>query len=162
MMRRLIFALLAFSALAPGQSGIGVPLIGFIRDAGNVLRPVYGIAGNFITGEAAATGVLRVTFNGRTGIAITGGGAYLFNSAGRFLRRLDEAPPIASRLSSAGNTLEFAKDGGTVLRLELPEQPLAIEQMGENWFHVRLSKSSLAVRVSEEKLEAFQLPEAAP
>jgi len=161
-MKRLIFALLAVSATALSQSEIGVPLIGFIRDAGNTLRPVYGIAGNFILGEAAATGVLRVTFNGRMGIAITEGGVYLFNPAGRFLRRLEEAPPLACKLSFTGNTLEFVKNDGAVLRLELREQPAAIEQMSEDWFHVRLGKSSLAVRVLAEKLEAFQLPEAVP
>jgi hypothetical protein len=39
---------------------------------------------------------------------------------------------------------------------------LYIEQMGEDWFHVRQPSRSLAVRAGEDRLEIFPLPEAAP
>src|SRR6185503_3862469 len=42
------------------QSGIDVPAIGAIVDPSGALRPVQGVAGNFLLGPATASGILSV------------------------------------------------------------------------------------------------------
>ena len=55
-MRLTIFAFVAICAC--GQSGIEVPTIGTITDSMGIVRPVYGVAGNFWLGPATGqTGI---------------------------------------------------------------------------------------------------------
>src|SRR5258708_20300314 len=48
-------------------SQIATPQIGFIQDSGNALRPVYGIAGNFVLGDSAVANVEAASFSGSFG-----------------------------------------------------------------------------------------------
>ncbi|MBC8164944.1 MAG: hypothetical protein H7Y20_03605, partial [Bryobacteraceae bacterium] len=50
---------------------ISIPAIGFVRDVHGSLRPLQGIEGAFVLGEAVATGVVSASFYGRTGLAKT-------------------------------------------------------------------------------------------
>ena len=42
-----------------GQSGLGPPLAGYARDSAGCLRPIFGVFGNLVAGEALACGVAR-------------------------------------------------------------------------------------------------------
>src|SRR5258708_38533019 len=50
---------------------LATPQIGFIQDSGNALRPVYGIAGNFVLGNSAAAGLQAASFSGSFGMLKT-------------------------------------------------------------------------------------------
>ena len=71
-----------------------------------------------------------------------------------------EAPALP--LFSDGDALVFRKADGTELRSEIEGPALSIEQMGEGWYSVRQAQRRLAVRVFEDRLETYRLPEAAP
>lgn len=58
------------TGLACAQS-LSPPLLGIARDEMNRLRPVYGIAGNFILGQADGGEVLSMAFSGKLGFAKT-------------------------------------------------------------------------------------------
>ncbi len=65
-------------------------------------------------------------------------------------------------LFSEGDELVFRKADGTQLRKKIGGPALSIDQMGEGWFSVREETRRLAVRVFEDRLETYRLPEAAP
>jgi hypothetical protein len=50
---------------------LAAPQIGFIQDSGNALRPVYGLAGNFVLGDSLAANVEAVSFSGSFGMLKT-------------------------------------------------------------------------------------------
>jgi len=68
-MRRILPVLCAAGAWA--QSGIEVPSIGAIVDPAGALRPVQGVAGNFLLGPAAASEALSVACSERRCLAKT-------------------------------------------------------------------------------------------
>jgi hypothetical protein len=68
-MKRILPILCAVGAWA--QSGIEVPSIGAIVDPGGALRPVQGVAGSFLLGPAAASGVLSAACSERLCLAKT-------------------------------------------------------------------------------------------
>jgi hypothetical protein len=60
------FCLLLIPALtAAAQSPMGYPRAGCFRDGAGLLRPVLGIAGNFLIGDAEASGVIAAACRGR-------------------------------------------------------------------------------------------------
>jgi len=69
---------------------------------------------------------------------------------------------LALPLLSDGDAILFRKADGTELRTGIEGPALAIEQMGEGWYLVRQAQRRLAVRVLEDRLEMYRLPEAAP
>jgi hypothetical protein len=69
---------------------------------------------------------------------------------------------LALPLLSEGDTLVFRKPDGTELRTWIDGPARSIEQMGEGWYSVRQAHRLLAVRVLEDRLETYRLPEAAP
>ncbi len=162
-MRRVAWLLAAAGTLA-GQSGVGRPLAGFVRGADGGLRPVYGIAGNFVAGPAVAAGVTAAGYSGRSGWARTEQGYYRFGAGGVLQgpvhpRRLRAQPPA---LKWEPGWLVLERPEGLPLRAGIEGRVLYIEQMGEDWFHVRQQTRSLAVRAREDRLEVFPLPKAAP
>ena len=62
---------LAIATMACAQPAIAPPQIGFIQDSSNALRPVIGIAGNFLLGDATQTGLTSAAFSGSAGIVKT-------------------------------------------------------------------------------------------
>jgi hypothetical protein len=51
-----------------GQPAIAPPQIGFIQDSDHSLRPVYGIAGNFVLGDTAVANIEAASFSGSFGM----------------------------------------------------------------------------------------------
>lgn len=87
---------------ASAQSHIGPPFIGLLRDSHRQVRRVFGITGNFIVGEAEASGVISMAFSGRAGLAKTEDSLLLLNQAGAVVRRLS-APPGAALFAFTAN-----------------------------------------------------------
>jgi hypothetical protein len=140
MIRRAPFILMALAGALLAQSGISPPLAGFLRCEDGKLRPVYGLAGNFVLGAPIAqetrTQPLR---NGRTTLSLPGGALLLAEENGLVYRKAD----------------------GAELRTPLDAPVLRIERMSDTWIHVRVAGKSLAVRLAGERLEVYRLPEAA-
>ena len=69
---RAILATLSMSAgMAWAQTSLTPPQVGFMRDATASLRPVYGIAGNFLVGDPVAAGVISAAYSGSYGLVKT-------------------------------------------------------------------------------------------
>jgi hypothetical protein len=102
-MTRVVFLLLAYVALTPGQSGIGPPLVGLVRDSGGNLRPVLGVAGSFITGNILSTQVESVSFSGDLGFVKTTESIKVFDVSGGLISEQTAPPgPALFAISPAG------------------------------------------------------------
>jgi len=85
--------LLALAALwAPAQSRLEAPRVGFVLDWENRLRPLYGIAGNFVLGEAVAAGVISAASSTRATLIKLERELVLLDAHGAVRMRW-EAPP---------------------------------------------------------------------
>ncbi len=91
-MTRAVLILLMVAVIAPGQSGIRPPLAGLVRDPAANLRPVFGVAGSFITGDILSTHVESVSFSGDLGFVKTAKSIQVFDAAGKLIWE-QTAPP---------------------------------------------------------------------
>jgi hypothetical protein len=66
-MKRVPLSILLLSAAAVAQ--IKVPTVGFMRDLSGALRPVLGITGSFVAGDALDQGVVSAGFGKTVGFA---------------------------------------------------------------------------------------------
>jgi hypothetical protein len=89
------------------QSGIRPPQVGFIGNADGTLRPVYGVAGNFILGPSIAARVISQAFSGSIGLLKTESTLEAFNQQGQILASTDAANGPA--------LFAFSPDGLTAL-----------------------------------------------
>lgn len=100
-----VLAILLFSALAaPAQSGLGAPLVGWLRDQGGSLRPVIGIRANFILGDSVLEDVHSAAFSGRSGLVKTGEEIIVMDQQARIVDR-QPAPPGEALFAFAGDGL---------------------------------------------------------
>jgi hypothetical protein len=89
------------------QAAIQPPQMGFAGAADGTLRPVYGVAGNFILGPPVAGPVVSQAFSGSLGLLKTDATLSAFNGQGKVL---------ATTAASAGPALfAFSSDGATAL-----------------------------------------------
>jgi hypothetical protein len=101
----LMAAIVAQSAAA--QSGIRPPQLGFAGNADGTLRPVYGVAGNFILGPSVAGQVISQAFSGSLGLLKTDSTLAVFDGQGKVLATTDAAAGPA--------VFGFSLDGLTAL-----------------------------------------------
>ena len=114
------------------SQAIQPPLVGCLHESPSVMRCVYGVAGAFILGPA--------------------------------LVRPDEAPiftktaglPDGARLSLESGELVIARPDGRIDRTPAPPSALAIEPMGDGWFH--LAGARRIFRVNAGQIVLFVLP----
>lgn len=167
---------------------ISVPTIGFVRDAHGSLRPLQGIEGAFVLGEAVATGVISASFNGRNGLAKTDT-ELLVIVDGEVLHRIAAPQGLASFGSGAkkgkpewvrfanGECLLWKTDAPTPgpcpetpedefspirnIRLQLPQSVDAVERINQGWFVLRTSAGLYAIRTDDGHEALYALPEAA-
>jgi hypothetical protein len=110
-------SLIALSVVASAAAQIRAPQLGFAGAADGTLRPVYGVAGNFILGPAVfgnagagqggAGKVISEAFSGSLGLLKTDSTLEVFDGQGRMLATTDAA---------AGPALfAFSLDGVTAL-----------------------------------------------
>lgn len=107
-MKRHCLILLAAVGGLLAQSGIAPPRVGYIRDEAGALRPVYGVAGNFVLGRPVnRRPVISAAFSGRLGLAKNTAALYAFDREGRRLGRLAVADGPAQ--------FAFSPDGSEAL-----------------------------------------------
>jgi hypothetical protein len=80
-----ILITLAFAAAACAQPALAPPQIGFLLDGAGSLRPLYGIAGNFVLGDSAADGVVSAAFSGTFAVLKTDSALIVTDPAGHAL-----------------------------------------------------------------------------
>jgi len=137
---------------------IRAPQMGFAGGADGTLRPVYGVAGNFILGRSVATKAISQAFSGSLGLLKTDATLVAFDGQGQVLARMDAAPgPALFAFSPDGvtalayvassNTLVEWRGGkfstvsppsepGTVVAIAMPnafEAALIIDRNGDLW-----------------------------
>ena len=102
MRNRILLSVIAMACLARAQAP-ETPRLGWLRDASGMLRPLQGIAANFVTGQARESGVLSVASSGTWALAKTARELIVFDPAGTETGRL--AAPEGNAL------LAFALNG---------------------------------------------------
>jgi hypothetical protein len=150
----LILSWVALNAAAQ----IRAPQMGFAGGADGTLRPVYGVAENFILGPSVSGRVISQAYSGSLGLLKTNGTLVAFGAQGQMLASIDAAPgPALFAFSPDGvtalayvassNTLVEWRGGkftalpsraepGTVVAMAMPnafEAELIIERNGGLW-----------------------------
>jgi len=156
MKQLLIAAILVASAAA--QPAIRPPQMGFAGQADGTLRPVYGVAGNFILGPSVKAKVISQAFSGSLGLLKTAATLEAFDAQGRVLASMDTvAGPALFAFSADGVTalayietsdtlvewrdgrfgaVQFRPEPGPVVAIAMPnafEAALIIARNGDLW-----------------------------
>jgi hypothetical protein len=177
--------LLLCTAIAMAQ--IGPPRAGFIRDRAGALRPVHGVAGAFVLGEAVETGVLSAGFSGKLGFVKTASELIVFRDG--FVVDRIEAPtgpaeftfgarpaiyfvdtgelwewPRRTGWRAARSVADLHCDYGYVVlasgeRVRTPEPAMEVERMSEEWAVARTESALYAIRITGTERTIVQLPE---
>ena len=71
-----------------GQPGIAPPQLGWVRDSNHGLRPVTGLAANFILGDSVTDGVISSAFSGSFGIVKTDSTVSVLDRDGHLVSQL--------------------------------------------------------------------------
>ena len=75
--------------MVAAHAAITPPQIGFVQDSANALRPVLGIAGNFLLGDAAQIGMISAAFSGTQGMSKTDSSILITDSQGQVVASAD-------------------------------------------------------------------------
>ena len=114
-----LFALVWMAvALACAQPALAPPQTGFMLDGGGALRPVFGIAGNFVIGDAVATEIRFAAYSGTFGIVKTGSAVVVLDRQGQLVASVDAPPgPALFAFSRGGDpALVYVSDANVLLR----------------------------------------------
>ncbi|MEO5925314.1 MAG: hypothetical protein ABIR70_15945 [Bryobacteraceae bacterium] len=126
-------AFLLFSLCAFGQ--VETPSIGSMLDASGQLRPVYGVAGNFVLGPPISDAVLDPLPNTAGAVLRLAHAAVFANDNELVLRRAD------------ASEVRFPLAGVTAFRM-----------MSADWVQVITASGSYALRVEPNREALFALP----
>ena len=107
-MTKPLFAAMLTSAMVCAQPALAPPSLGFIQDAAHGLRPVYGVAGNFILGTPVVENAVNAAFGGSFGLRKTASSLEAFGADGQLLASFDTAPGPALFAFSADGTQALA------------------------------------------------------
>ena len=113
-----IFATLSIAAGAAwAQTALTAPQAGFMQDASNSVRPVYGIAGSFLLGEPVCSGVLSAAFSGSFGLVKTASAVALLDSSGAIVTSIDapDGPALFAFARSGAPALAYLTATNTLL-----------------------------------------------
>jgi hypothetical protein len=102
------FAFLTFVSLAAStawaQRALAPPQVGFIQDSRGEVRPVNGLAGNFLVGGAAASGVFSASYSGSFGLLKLASALMVIDQQGRTIASVDApAGPALFAFSADGS-----------------------------------------------------------
>jgi len=142
-MKPLSIAIL-LAATAAAQTSIAPPQLGFAAISGGSLRPVYGLAGNFILGPSIAGDVLSQAFSGSLGLLKTTSTLAAFDAQGHTLASI-AAPP--------GPALFAFSPDGVIALAYLPSSNTFIEWTGGQF-------TTLPFRPEQDLVLAIALPNA--
>jgi hypothetical protein len=106
-------ALFLVAAGGWAQPAIAPPLVGFVEDATRTLRPVYGLAGNFIlgpdvSGKIGDGKIVSAAFSGSFGLLKTESSLAAFDLHGKLLASMDVAAGPALFAFSPGGITALA------------------------------------------------------
>jgi hypothetical protein len=161
---KFVFAFM-LAACCAGQ--ISPPLIGYVRTSGRELRPVYGVAGAFLTGEAIDRDVLSSSFSVRVGLVKKDHELLVYRE--QTIVRRHAVPPGPARFGfTAAGEPDWVRyeDGSCALFRDKSLQPdacpvesdgVAREHIGEGWFATHTTNAILLTR--ECTGEVWTLPE---
>ncbi|HEV2445046.1 MAG TPA: hypothetical protein VGS58_03960 [Candidatus Sulfopaludibacter sp.] len=137
--------LIAFTlaAAACAQPALGPPLAGYLQDGANSLRPVFGIAGNFVLGGSSFSGVSSAAYSGSFGLLKTDTSVIAVDRQGQVLGAMDAPAGPAD--------FAFFSDGSPAF-IYLPGPNLLLAWYGAGFqmlpFDCQLFPSSAVVAVS--------------
>jgi hypothetical protein len=83
------------AAVASAQTGLTPPQAGFMQDAANSFRPVYGIAGNFLPGDPVAGAVISAAYSGSYGLFKSSSAIVVTDRAGAIVASASEPDGLA-------------------------------------------------------------------
>src|SRR5579872_4141937 len=103
---------------ASAQPTLAPPHVGYMQDMAGAIRPVDGLAGNFLIGETVASGVISSAFSGSFGWIKTDSALAVTDGSGRVLGA-SEAPsgPALFAFSRSGKpALAYLPGSAALLR----------------------------------------------
>lgn len=135
-MTKYIFTFIAMLGTAAwAQPTIAPPQIGFMLDSAGALRPVSGVAGNFVLGDPIAKTVLSAAFSGSAGWMKTDSSLAVFDATGH---------AIATTHAPKGPALfAFSSTGQPALAYLIGSSEL-VAWSGEKFIAVPLDSTALA------------------
>jgi hypothetical protein len=142
---KLTLVLLA-SACVWAQSAIAPPKLGWALDGAGALRPIYGLAGNFMLGPAARQGVVAEAFSGSIGLLKTDSSLAAFDLQGRMRGSVDTGEGTA--------LFAFSPDGTSALAYIQANHALIAWRAGT------FTTVSFDPRIAEGDVLAVSLPSA--
>ena len=115
-MKRLLFVF-SIAALGSAQSTLAPPTLGFVHDNAGALRPVLGLAGNFMLGDPIASDVSSTAFSGSFGFAKTSNALAIFDLQGRTILSVDapSGPALFAFARTGQQGLVFYPQSGALL-----------------------------------------------
>ena len=149
---------------------IETPRIGFWRDAQSRVRPLHGVAGNFIPGAPVREDVVAFAWYGDGGWLRSANGIERLDASGATVARLPDGEARFSANSAWLTNLNIAYrwDGRALKNEPVDSAEFAvpdveadrIEPIGQDWWHVRLRGRSYALRTTPGREARFEIPEA--
>jgi hypothetical protein len=115
-MRAILATLSLMAGVAYAQT-LSPPQAGFMQDAANSLRPVYGIAGNFLPGDPVAGGVVSAAYSGSYGLMKTRSAISVTGRAGSIVASNSEpdGPALFAFAGSGEPALVYMPAANTLL-----------------------------------------------
>jgi len=116
-MIRTMLAVLSMTVAAWGQTALTAPQAGLIRDRAHSLRPVYGIAGNFLLGDPVAGGVVSAAYSGSYGLIKTDSAVVVIDQAGSIAASIaaPEGPALFAFARIGDSALAYLSSADTLL-----------------------------------------------
>ena len=116
-MMKAILATLSIMAGAALAQTLSPPQVGFMQDAANFFRPVYGIAGNFLPGDPVAGGVVSAAYSGSYGLFKTNSAIVVTDRAGSIVASNSEpdGPALFAFTRTGEPALIFMPAANTLL-----------------------------------------------
>jgi hypothetical protein len=116
-MRAMLATLSIMAGAAWAQTALTPPQVGFMQDAANSVRPVYGIAGNFLPGNPVAGGVVSAAYSGSYGLFKTNSAIIVSDRAGSIVASNAEpdGPALFAFTRSGKPALVFIQAANTLL-----------------------------------------------
>ena len=131
-MNRLLPICCVFAA-ALGQPAIAPPPVGAVRDGSGAVRPLNGIGGNFVLGDAIVEGAICAAFSGAAGFVKTDSGLFLLDSKLQIAARFDAPRGRARFAFDAAGAAEFVQYEETGVTLRVTGNALeAVDDPGED------------------------------
>ncbi len=85
MTKKILAAISIMAGVLLAQTSLTAPQVGFMHDMADSVHPVYGLAGNFLVGEALASGVVSAAFSGSYALLKTGTAIVMTDRAGEII-----------------------------------------------------------------------------